>query len=414
MIAIENVRLFDETQRLLKDTQQRNAELAIINAVQLALAAELDLHGIYNAVGEKLREIFDAQTISIYSASFKQRMTTVDYSFEKGQKFDTITVPFNSLHESIIKSDETLLRNGDFPQYAAQFKDYKVPAGEIPLSVMSTTVYRNKEADIWVGVSIQDMDGIRTFDDSDVRLLETVAGAMSVALQNAQSFKAEQERVAELQIINSIQQGLASKLDFPSIIDLVGEQVRATMKAQSIFIALYDKSSDLVSWPYWVTNGERVPDSIEPLRKNITRRVLFATAPLNLGTEGEILAHDAIPPEKFTTVGKSFLGVPFSVGDAMLGALSIHALEQEHAFSESDARLLQTLANSMSVALENARLFDETQRLLKETEQRNAELAIINSVQGALAENWISRRSMMSWATKFNRSSTRNRSHHEL
>ena len=94
VIAIENVRLFDETQRLLKDTQQSNAELAIINAVQRALAAELDLHGIYDAVGEKLREIFDAQTISIYSASFKKRMTTVEYSFEKGQKFDTDQCPF--------------------------------------------------------------------------------------------------------------------------------------------------------------------------------------------------------------------------------------------------------------------------------------------------------------------------------
>ena len=39
----------------------------------------------------------------------------------------------------------------------------------------------------------------------------------------------------------------------------------------------------------------------------------------------------------------------------------------------------------MGVALENARLFDETQRLLKETEQRAAELAVINSVQQGLA-----------------------------
>ena len=55
--------------------------------------------------------------------------------------------------------------------------------------------------------------------------------------------------------------------------------------------------------------------------------------------------------------------------------------------ADSDVRLLQTLANSMSVALENARLFDETQRLLKETEERAAELAIINSVGEALATN---------------------------
>src|SRR2546426_6038744 len=60
-------------------------------------------------------------------------------------------------------------------------------------------------------------------------------------------------------------------------------------------------------------------------------------------------------------------------------------MEREHAFTDSDVRLLRTLANSMSVALENARLFDETQRLFKESEQRAAEIAIINSVQQALA-----------------------------
>ena len=56
-------------------------------------------------------------------------------------------------------------------------------------------------------------------------------------------------------------------------------------------------------------------------------------------------------------------------------------LERENAYNASDVRLLQMLASSMSVALENACLFDETQRLFKESEQRAAELAVINSVQ---------------------------------
>src|SRR5512134_3072955 len=73
------------------------------------------------------------------------------------------------------------------------------------------------------------------------------------------------------------------------------------------------------------------------------------------------------------------------VGDDLKGYVSLQNVDRENAFSESDVRLLQTLANSLSVALENARLFDETQRLLKETEERNAELAIINSVQQGLA-----------------------------
>src|SRR5436309_6015167 len=82
---------------------------------------------------------------------------------------------------------------------------------------------------------------------------------------------------------------------------------------------------------------------------------------------------------------KSAVYVPLVSGDQARGLISLIDTKREHAFSDAEVRLLPTLANSMSVALENARLFDETQRLLKETEQRNAELAIINSVQAALA-----------------------------
>src|SRR5438132_3703946 len=81
----------------------------------------------------------------------------------------------------------------------------------------------------------------------------------------------------------------------------------------------------------------------------------------------------------------STVTVPILGGDRVLGTLAVDDYEKENAFGEAEVRLLSTVAASMGVALENARLFDETQRLLKETEQRNAELAIINSVQAALA-----------------------------
>ena len=52
-VALENARLFDETQRLLKETEQRAAELAIINSVQEGLASRLDMQAIYDLVGDK-------------------------------------------------------------------------------------------------------------------------------------------------------------------------------------------------------------------------------------------------------------------------------------------------------------------------------------------------------------------------
>ena len=64
-VALENARLFDETQRLLKETEQRAAELAIINSVQEGLAAKLDFQAIIDLVGDKIREIFRSPDMSI-------------------------------------------------------------------------------------------------------------------------------------------------------------------------------------------------------------------------------------------------------------------------------------------------------------------------------------------------------------
>src|SRR5262249_31307981 len=69
---------------------------------------------------------------------------------------------------------------------------------------------------------------------------------------------------------------------------------------------------------------------------------------------------------------------PLIVGSRATGVISLQNVDREHAFSEADKRLLTTLAGSLSVALENA-------RLVHETRQRNAELALINSVQQAIA-----------------------------
>ena len=51
--------------RAIEETRQRNAELALINSVQEALAGELDLQAIYDVVGDKLQEVFDAQVVDI-------------------------------------------------------------------------------------------------------------------------------------------------------------------------------------------------------------------------------------------------------------------------------------------------------------------------------------------------------------
>ena len=73
-VALENARLFDETQRLLTETNERAAELAIINSVQEGLAANLDMQSMYDLVGDKIAEIFDAHSVDIGLYDFEREI----------------------------------------------------------------------------------------------------------------------------------------------------------------------------------------------------------------------------------------------------------------------------------------------------------------------------------------------------
>ena len=63
---------------------------------------------------------------------------------------------------------------------------------------------------------------------------------------------------------------------------------------------------------------------------------------------------------------QSYLGVPIPSGDGVIGVLAV-TKHPFNAFSDADVQLVSTIASSMGVALENARLFDETKHLLAKT-----------------------------------------------
>ena len=63
--ALKRVRAGTVEKRLLTETDERAAELAIINGIQQGLAAELDMQAMYDLVGDKIQEIFDAQVVDI-------------------------------------------------------------------------------------------------------------------------------------------------------------------------------------------------------------------------------------------------------------------------------------------------------------------------------------------------------------
>ncbi|HXD11647.1 MAG TPA: GAF domain-containing protein, partial [Anaerolineales bacterium] len=383
--ALENARLFDETQRLLKITEERNAELAIINSVQAGLVAKMDIQGIYDLVGDKIRETFDAQVADIGLYDRQNNLIHFPYIIERGVRFPSSPLQVIGYRKHVIETHRYLLINENTTEVSAKYGNPTAIQGEMPKSVLYVPMVVGDEAK---GViSLQNLDRESAFSESDVRLLQTLANSMSVALENARLFdetqrllKETEQRNAELAIINSVQAALAAELNIQGIYDAVGDKVREIFDQGDVGIRIYDPKTNLVHYPYAYEHGERISIDSNTLTQQGFASHVFRTRETvvineNIIQEAEKYGSYILPG---TDVPKSQVMVPLVAGDQARGLIEIVDMQLEHAFTESDVRLLQTLANSMSVALENARLFDETQ-------QRNAELAIINSVQASLA-----------------------------
>ena len=81
-------------------------------------------------------------------------------------------------------------------------------------------------------ISLQNIDREHAFGESDQQLLETLAGSLSVALENARLVHETRQRNAELALINGVQEAIAGELDPQAIYDAVGERIRDVFDAQ--------------------------------------------------------------------------------------------------------------------------------------------------------------------------------------
>ena len=361
-VALENARLFDETQRLFKAEQQRAAELAIINSVQAGLASKLDFQAIIDLVGDKLRETFKADTTYVYLYDREAGLIRRPYYVERGHRHTQEAVPYGEgLTTIVIETRQPVLFGSsdemeklNVPGMNVSSPDQEKDLNETYLGIPILA------GDEVIGVVSLQSYAKHAYTDADVRVLSTVANSMGVALENARLFdetqrlfKAEQQRAAELAIINSVQEGLASKLEMQAIYDLVGDKIREVFpEAQEVGIIRYDHEADLFRPQYAIERGVRF--DIEPWTPiGFRKHVLVTRKSMVINRDAERLAAEFHNPVIVGERAKSYAFVPMIVGEQVTGIIELQHMDREDAFSEADVRLLETLAGSMSVALEN-------------------------------------------------------------
>ena len=370
-VALENARLFEEA-------KQRNAELALITDVQQGLARNLDMQSMYELVGDRIQEIFDAQVVDIGILDREDGLLHFPYTIEKGERFPDEPGPIAGFGGHVMETREPLLINEDADERALEFGSAVIQGASVKSALFVPLVVGGEA----IGrISLQNIDREHAFTDDDVRLLTTLAGSLSVALENARLFEETRQRNAELALINDVQRGLAENLEMQTMYDLVGDRIRDIFDAQVVAIGIVDRDTGLLDNPYAFEKGARYTTEPMSIEGGPTKWVLDTGETLVINERFTERANELGPAPNWGEGGDplSAVYVPLNVGGRAIGRITLQNMDREHAFSEADVSLLTTLAGSLSVALDNARLFEETR-------QRAAELAIVNNVGQALAE----------------------------
>jgi PAS domain S-box-containing protein len=337
--------------RAIEETRQRNAELALINSVQEAIAGELDPQAIYEIVGDRIRDVFDAQVLNIAVHTEGTGLLELPYAIERGVRQEIDPMPVVGFRKHVMETGEALMLNENWTSAAEQYGNPLVLVGEVPKSALFVPLVAGGKA---TGVvSLQNVDREHAFTESDQRLLVTLAVSVSVALENARLVHETRQRVAELATVNSVGHALASQLELEALIELVGERVRETFDADIAYVALHDEPAGRIDFVYYYETGERRPEPPLEYGEGLTSQILASREPLLLNRQEQY--------EGLATVGtpsRSYLGVPIFAGEKAIGVISVQSTREEGRFGEAESGLLATIAANVGVAIQNARLFE--------------------------------------------------------
>ncbi len=189
-VALGRVRLIQETSRQL-------AQLSLINRVSLAMASRLDLHAIFEAVSENVREYYQVEMVYIALVNLKTEQIEMPYCWAEGKEIEAEPMPIGKgLSSIIIESGQPLLINRNFEERMVDLGG--VPMLEnLPKAWLGVPVTIGSEV---IGLmSVQSLFQENKFSEADVSLLSTIAANMGVAIHNARLFQEAQtaQQVAE-------------------------------------------------------------------------------------------------------------------------------------------------------------------------------------------------------------------------
>ena len=388
VIAIENVRLFNETKEAL---ERQTATADVLQVISKSVA---NAQPVFEKITQSCQRLFDSSMAGINLVRPDHLIDLAAYVGPNEGQFRTM-YPVRMDHESgtalVIRERRAVhfpdaLAGGDVPR--AVRRSAQLHGGRS--FVVAPLIWEDRAIGaIWVARST-----VSPFSDHEISLLKTFADQAAIAIQNARLFNELQARTAdlgrsveELKALGEVGNALSSTLDLDTVLTTILTHANKLAGTQAGQIFDYDEATEELH-PR-ATFGY-TQDIAEALRRNpirigegVTGRAVSTCQPVQVPDIAAEGAYDSRLRDLIIDSGfRALLAVPLIRENRVMGALTI-ARTQPGDFPRQVIDLITTFASQCALAMQNVRLFNETKEAL---EQQTATAEVLEVISASVAD----------------------------
>ncbi len=203
------------------------------------------------------------------------------------------------------------------------------------------------------------------FDEQETAIycaLVDLAAPAVAAHRMAQDARA---KAKEQTVLNELSRALTARLTVEEVLEEVYRQTSRLLDTTNFYVGLYNADRHEIVFPFNISDSQVDREIVVmPADEGLTGYIVH--------NRKSLLFRDNVKEHERTlgvaTVGveaQSWLGVPMVIGDRVLGVIAVQSYTTPRLYGEREQELLLTIASQAAIALQNARLFEETHNRAK-------------------------------------------------
>ena len=366
--ALERLRLAKEEQRHTQESLEaesaRRKQAENLQEAIAALSTTLDIQELYQIIFSSLSKLVIYDSASVFferendsmeivaAHGFDHVANIIGKTFPKSAKWSEIA----ALRKPLILSDAQT-----DPRFEA-WDESKYIRGWMGVPMIAQ--------DRVIGFINLDSHHTAAFTAQDATVLQTFASSAAIAIENTRSYGNALQAAERRVVLHQISQEIISfSQDFEQIYVAIHAAAKKLMPCDVFIISLRNAEKGVNDFVYRIENGQRLPFESFASNAGLTTQIATTGQSVILQNEREIAASPATRFGSSTHV-LSAVFVPMRIDERIIGSISAQSYEP-NAYHEEEQALLEILASSAATAIENTRLFNETQNRFREMETIN-------------------------------------------